>query len=84
MKTTVLLTLRTFPVTVRDERTNETTRDTIVLTKEQLRAADLVGQSSKDLIYRRYNRQGFKVLEIGKPEKRDVIVDLAALVDKGE
>lgn len=84
MKTTVLLTLRTFPVTVRDERTNETTRDTIVLTKEQLRAADLVGQSSKDLIYRRYNRQGFKVLEIGKPEKRDVILDLAALVDKGE
>lgn len=84
MKTTVLLTLRTFPVTVRDERTNETTRDTIVLTKEQLRAADLVGQSSKELIYRRYNRQGFKVLEIGKPEKRDVILDLAALVDKGE
>lgn len=84
MKTTILLTLRAFPVTVRDERTNETARDTIVLTKEQLRAADLVGQSSKELIYRRYNRQGFKVLEIGKPEKRDVILDLAALVDKGE
>ena len=47
MKTTMKITLRAFPVKIQDTRTGKTTEDKIILTKEQLHAADLVGQSSK-------------------------------------
>ena len=56
MKTTMKITLRAFPVKIQDTRTGEIKEDRIVLTKEQLHAADLVGQSSKELITRLYNR----------------------------
>ena len=46
MKTTMKITLRAFPVKIQDTRTGKTTEDRIILTKEQLHAADLVGQSS--------------------------------------
>lgn len=49
MKTTMKITLRAFPVKIQDTRTGKTTEDKIILTKEQLHAADLVGQSSKEL-----------------------------------
>lgn len=69
MKTTFDLTVRAFPVKIVDERTGEETTDTIVLDKQRLQAADLVGQSSKELIERIYRREGYKVLDIGKPRK---------------
>lgn len=78
MKTTMKITLRAFPVKIQDTRTGKTTEDKIVLTKEQLHAADLVGQSSKELITRLYNREGYKVLEIGKAEKQSGELDLEA------
>lgn len=78
MKTTMKITLRAFPVKIQDTRTGKTTEDRIVLTKEQLHAADLVGQSSKELITRLYNRNGFKVLEIGKAVKQTVGLDMDA------
>ena len=68
--------LRRFTVQIRDERTGETRQDAIVLSKEQLQAAQLCGQSSKELIYRRFNRAGFTVLDIGKAEKRTIQLDL--------
>lgn len=52
MKTTMKITLRAFPVKIQDTRTGKTTEDKIILTKEQLHAADLVGQSSKELTKR--------------------------------
>ena len=55
MKTAITLTLRAFPVTIQDTRTGQTAEDRIIFTKEQLRAAALVGQSSKELISRMYN-----------------------------
>lgn len=76
MNTSIPIGIRAFQVTCQDERTGEVSKDTIVLTKEQLRAAQTVGQSSKELIYRIFNRQGFRVLEIGKAAKREITVDL--------
>lgn len=78
MKTDITLTVRAFPVLIRDERTGEQLNDMIVLTKEQLRAADLVGESSKELIYRQYNREGFTVQSIGKAVKRAIVITLDA------
>lgn len=77
MKTTVTIYTRRFPVTIRDERTGAKVQDSITLDKAQLQAAQLAGQSSKELIYRLYNHQGFRVLEIGKAEKGFVKVTLA-------
>lgn len=83
MKTEITLTMRRFPVVIKDERTGEVLRDTITFDKDTLNAAQRVGQSSKELIYRMYNKCGFKVLEIGKPERGNVAVDLGKLFDAG-
>ncbi|MEA4955883.1 MAG: hypothetical protein VB096_10310 [Pseudoflavonifractor sp.] len=79
MRINLAIQVRAFPVTVQDGRTGETITDTLVLDKQQLQAAQLVGQSSKELIHRLYERQGFKVTEIGKPEKRTINVNLEEL-----
>lgn len=76
MKTTVTIYTRRFPVTIRDERTGADIQDYITLDKAWLQAAQLVGQSSKELICRLYNRQGFRVLKIGKAEKGNIKVNL--------
>jgi len=79
MRTTYTIPVRVFPVKVRDERTGEELTDSIVLDKPRLQAAQLVGQSSKELIFALYNRRGFRVLEIGKARKTAVTVDLSAI-----
>ena len=79
MKTTYDLQIRAFPVQIRDERTGEEKGDTIVLDKPRLQAAQMVGQSSKELIERIYHKQGYKVLEVGKPRKVELTVDLGEL-----
>jgi hypothetical protein len=77
MKTEIAMQVRAFPVVIQSH--DEKRSDTIVLTKEQLQAAQIVGQSSKELIYRLYNRQGFKVLDIGKPFKKTICINLEEL-----
>lgn len=79
MKTNFTIQVRAFPVTIGDERTKEVRQDTIVLTKEQLQAAQLVGQSAKELIYRIYNRQGYIVGEIGKAKRQTITLNLEEL-----
>lgn len=79
MKTNIGVEVRRFPVTIRDERTGEVSEDHIILDKQRLQSAQLVGQSSKELIQRIYNRQGFRVLEIGKPERRSMDLNLLEL-----
>lgn len=81
MNTSIAIEVRRFPVDIRDERTGVVSRDYIVLDKPMLQAAQMVGQSSKEIIWRFYNRQGFRVLEIGKPEKRSISVSLNELWD---
>jgi len=76
MKNQLTICYRVFHVRKRDERTGWESWDTIALTKEQLRAAQTIGQSSKELIYRTFNKDGYKVLEIGDVEKRSFTVDL--------
>lgn len=78
-ETTYPLHLRAFDVRIRDNRTGEVSEEMIVFTRDQLQAAQLVGQSSKELIHRAFNRDGFAVLDIGKAEKRTVELDLAGL-----
>ena len=79
MKNTIIIEARKFPVIVQNTVSGEITDDNIILSKQQLQAAQLVGQSSKELIQRLYGRQGFKVLDIGKADKKSVSVDLGVL-----
>ena len=76
MNTSMTLVLRRFPVTIKDERTGEISKDNVVLDKESLNAAQRVGQSSRELIYRIFNKYGYKVLDIGKPERANVDIRL--------
>lgn len=75
--------LRVFPVLVYDCRAGEEKNITVPVTKEQLQAAQVVGQSSKELIRRICNRQGYAVTDIGKPEKVAVELDLMKLIGRG-
>ena len=79
MKTEVKIQVRAYPVELKDHRTGETSSDLIVLTKDILQAAGMVGMTNEDLIYRTYNRKGYKVLEIGAVQKREITVDLNKL-----
>ena len=54
-------------------------KDTIVLDKAMLQAGAMVGLGDEDIIFRLYNRKGYRVLEIGKPVKADLSVDLLEL-----
>lgn len=84
MKSKIVLNLRQFAVTARDHRDGEEKAITVTVTKDQLRAAQIVGQSSKELIERLCECQGYTVIEIGKPDKVTVTVDLDKLVDQHE
>lgn len=84
MKNELVLNLRQFPVAAHDHRTGQEKAITVTVTKDQLRAAQLVGQSSKELIERLCDRQGYTVIKIGKPSKVAVTVDLDKLVEQHE
>lgn len=79
MKNIITVEARRFPVLAVKKDNQEPYSIHIVLTKEQLRAAQLVHQSSKELIHRICERQGYKVLEIYKAEKKTIPVDLDRL-----
>lgn len=79
MRTYEKIQLRAFDVRIRDERTGEECDDMIILSKQKLQAAQICGQSSKELIYRTYNRAGFTVLDIGKARKATATLDLEGL-----
>lgn len=71
--------IRAFPVKIVDERTGEAKEDIVTLEKSQLQAAQLVGQSSKELIARICKKQGYKLVDIGKAKKETVILFLDAI-----
>ena len=74
--------LRAFGVQLLDVRTGHTTEERFVTDKATLQAAELVGESANELITRHYTRQGFSIIRIDKPERREVILDLAELFDR--
>ena len=82
MKNEITLHLLQFPVLAHDHRTGQENSITVTVTKEQLRAAQIVAQSSTELIERLCDRQGYTVIEIGKPAKRTVAVDLDKLLEQ--
>lgn len=84
MKNIIVHQARAFQVDVRDLNTGAEFFDVIVLDKSQLQAAQLCGQSSKELIHRIYNQQGLKVLGISKPVKKEIAVNLTELYKKAD
>lgn len=78
VKDKIVVEARRFPVVVKD-KTGVISNDSIVLSKQQLQAAEIVGQSSKEIIVREYQRQRREVLDIGKAEKKSLAVDLDVL-----
>lgn len=76
VKSEITIQLRAFPLLFKDKQTGAKSQDMIVLTKGQLQAAQVCGQSSKELIERLCERQGRQLLEIGKPERRELTLDL--------
>lgn len=81
MKNEIILNLRQFPVLAHDHRDGQEKHITVTVAKNQLQAAQIVGQSSKELIERLCDRQDYSVLEIGKPSKVACVVDLDKLVE---
>lgn len=79
MTTNYSIQTRAFPVQIKDLRTGEEKADLIVLDLATLQMVQEMGESSKELIHRTYNRQGYKVLDIGKARKRTITVDLKEL-----
>ena len=65
-----------FPVTLQPDGCSEKINWHIVLTKDQLNAAQMVGQSSKELIERIFSRNGFTVLNIEKPLRKTLEINL--------
>lgn len=83
MKNEITINLRVFPVVAHDHRTGTEEAITVPVTKQQLQAAQIVGQSSTELVERLCDRQGYTVLEIGTPDKVTVTLDLGELVRRG-
>lgn len=81
MKNVIKMEVRRFPLLVVKQDNQEPYARHILLTKDQLHAAQLVGQSSKELICRICKKQGYDVKEIGKAEKRTIKVDIGFLWD---
>lgn len=79
MKTEIKIPVRAYTVELKDTRTGERITDTIVLEKSRIQAGAMFDLGDEDIIYRIYNRQGYRVLEIGKPQKVDLTVDLGKL-----
>ncbi len=84
MKNAIQITARAFPVLAHDHRTGTEKSITVTVTKDQLRAAQIVGESSKELVERLCDRQGYSVIEIGTPDKLTLSVDLDRLVEEYE
>lgn len=80
MKNTITIYVRNFPVLAHDHRTGEEKEIMVPVTKGQLQAAQIVGQSSKELIERLCERQGYTVIEIGRPDKHAIPINLEELV----
>ena len=76
MKNTIKIPVRAYVVKIKDARTGERTEDTIILTKEQLHAGGLIGMTDEEIIYRTYNRLGYRIMGIQQPVKADLSVNL--------
>ena len=79
MKTEFIIQTRCFPVRIRDQRTGEELNDTIVFELNQLRAAAGMGLDHESVVHEKYNKMGYWVMEIGKPKKSTMTINLEEL-----
>lgn len=77
----VKLHLLRFYARVWDPETETNCEEPITVTKEQLRAAGLIGLSSKDIIARCCKLRGLELLDTGKAKRRTITFNLNALWD---
>lgn len=84
MKNIIELNLRAFPVELKDTRTGGLLSEIYVVDKATLQAAGAFAMDSTELIHRHYNRLGYRVLEVGKPARKTVSLDLAELFQSQE
>ena len=82
MKNEIKIPVRAYSVTLRDTRSGEILNDTIVLEKSRIQAAALFDMGDEDIICRTYNRKGYRVLDISKPQKVELAVDLNKLYEE--
>lgn len=80
MKTEIKINVRTYGVVIEDNRTGEVSFDTIVLDKQRVQAAQLLGMSDRNVIRHIYNRNGFNVRDIQFYHKTEISVDLGKLL----
>ena len=79
-KPEITIHLRRFRAALRNRESGEEVTVFITLDKTQLQAAQIVGQSSKELIERFADRNGYELLNIiGKPDKLTVTIPLDEL-----
>lgn len=67
VQTEIKIPVRAYGVKLRDERTGEKKNDVIISEKSRLQAGAMFGLENEEIIRRTYNRQGFRVLDIGTP-----------------
>lgn len=77
MKNMVKIQARAYSVELRDIRTDEIVTDSVILTREQLKAADDTGLTLAGLMTALYDRKGYHVVKIGTPVKQDIAVRLS-------
>lgn len=79
-KPEVTIAMRRFRVALRSRETGEECQVYLTVDKDKLRAAQSVGESSKELIERIAARNGYELLNIiGKPDKLSVTIPLDEL-----
>lgn len=79
-KPKITIHLRRFRVALRSQENGEEVTVFLTLDKTQLQAAQIVGQSSKELIERYASSNGYELLDvIGQPDKLTVTVPLDEL-----
>lgn len=79
-KPEITIHLRRFCAALRNQESGEEVTVFITLDKTQLQAAQVVGESSKELIQRFAAQNGYELLNIvGKPDKLSVTVPLDEL-----
>lgn len=84
-KPEITIHLRRFHVALKNRESGEEVTAFLTLDKGKLQAAQLVGESSKELIKRIAARSGYKLLNvIGKPDKLTVTIPLDELWQRGE
>lgn len=81
MRNEITIQIRNFPVVVWDHRDSTEKAITVPVSRDQLRAAQAVFQSSKELIERLCSRQGYTPISIGTPDRQNITIDLAQLVE---